>query len=209
MSASTASPISPPLWRRSIGSAVAGAGSRRSCAASSHAIPPEEWVPAGHRRVTCGTALSSLKGWVFVNRLLTSGFAGFRPPCRQHWVRAGGQDGAPAALARTNGLDAGPARCMLSAMPEDQRRDCVVVGSFSMLRWADTLGQGRIGSGCRSSLRPAGVGMERCGSNTRGQSSWRPRRVGGQTVQRPRACCVRGAHPALRARARMCPSRSP
>ena len=145
-----------------------------------------------------------------VKRLLSSGFAGFRAPCRQHWVRAGGQDGAPAALARTNGLDAGPARCMLSAMPEDQRRDCVVVGSFSMLRWADTLGQGRIGSGCRSSLRPAGVGMERCGSNTRGQSSWRPRRVGGQTVQRPRACCVRGAHAALRgARARMCPSRSP
>ena len=163
------------------------------------------------RRRRCGGRLMkpSLKGWVFVNRLLTSGFAGFRPPCRQHWVRARGQDGAPAALARTNGLDAGPARCMLSAMPEDQRRDCVVVGSFSMLRWADTLGQGRIGSGCRSSLRPAGVGMERCGGNTRGQSSWRPRRVGGQTVQRPRACCVRGAHPALRARARMCPSRSP
>ena len=33
---------------------------------------------------------------------------------------------------------------------------------------------------------------------------------GGQTVQRPRACCVRGAHAALlRVSARMCPSRSP
>ena len=137
-------------------------GSMHACSIRgvSQAIAPDRALPRYRPPMLLGVgrwgpgptwaaeALSSLKGWVFVNRLLTSGFAGFRPPCRQHWVRAGGQDGAPAALARTNGLDAGPARCMLSAMPEDQRRDCVVVGSFSMLRWADTwlfrLGRGLV-----------------------------------------------------------------
>src|SRR6476659_6985422 len=54
-------------------------------------------------------------------------------------------------------------------MPDDQLGEMVLVWGFLLqVGCADTLGQGRIGSGCRSSLRPAGVGMERCGGNTRG-----------------------------------------
>jgi hypothetical protein len=34
-----------------------------------------------------GTVIPEWAGCV--KRLLSSGFAGFRPPCRQHWVRAG------------------------------------------------------------------------------------------------------------------------
>jgi hypothetical protein len=39
--------------------------------------------------------LSSLKGRGPVNTVPTSGFVGFRPPCRQRQARTGGQDGAP------------------------------------------------------------------------------------------------------------------
>ena len=127
--------------------------------------------------------------------LSACGFAGFRPPGRQHWVGAGVTTERP--RARTNGLDAGPARCMLSA---DARRSAARLcgcGSFSkcdaQIRWA-----GPDWSGRRSSLRPAGVGMKRCGSTTRGQSRGDHAGYGGQTVRRPRACCVRGAHAALR-----------
>src|SRR6478735_5692143 len=49
-----------------------------------------------------------------VKRLLSSGFAGFRAPCRQHWVRAGVKTERP-QRSEDDGLDAGPARCMLSA----------------------------------------------------------------------------------------------
>ena len=47
-------------------------------------------------------------------------------------------------------------------------------------------GQGRI-FGCRSSLRPARGGMERCACNTRGQSRRRPRRDPGVRQLRDRA----------------------
>jgi hypothetical protein len=48
------------------------------------------------------------------------------------------------SVARTNGLDAGPAWCMLSTRPEG-RHDCVVVSLLQAAMVADTLGQGRIG----------------------------------------------------------------
>src|SRR6185295_1957778 len=40
-----------------------------------------------HRKVLRGTVIPEGAGCV--KRLLSSGFAGFRAPCRQHWVRAG------------------------------------------------------------------------------------------------------------------------
>src|SRR6478735_12743733 len=75
---------------------------------------------------------------------------------------------------------------MLSADPEDQRRDCVVVGLLqavmAQIRW------GRAGLVRLPVIpSPSWMGMERCGNNTRGQSSGRPRRwFGGQTSERPR-----------------------
>ena len=40
-----------------------------------------------HAQPEHGTVIPEGAGCV--KRLLSSGFAGFRPPCRQHWVRAG------------------------------------------------------------------------------------------------------------------------
>ena len=110
-----------------------------------------------------GDSLSSLKGWGSVKTLATRDFADFRPPCRRHRVRTGGQDAAPAALARTNGLDAGSGRCILSADAGSQQIEIVWLwGAFSNCDGVQVLwGQGRDISGCRSSLRPAVVGMER------------------------------------------------
>jgi hypothetical protein len=74
------------------------------------------------------------------------------------------------------------------------------------------MGLGRAETSAAVIPSPRNGGMERCACNTRGQSQRRPRRdPGGQTICRPRACCVRDAHAATCrwATAGMCPSRSP
>ena len=102
----------------------------------------------------------------------------------------------------------------MSENVEGQNRASISVcgcGATSPVRCV-RVGAGPSFLGCRSSLRPVGAGISAVRrSNTRGQSRWRPRRRGrGQTVQRPRACCARGAHAAgLWVSARICPSRSP
>jgi hypothetical protein len=71
-------------------------------------------------------------------------------------------------------------------MPEDQRRDGVVVGLLqavmAQIRW----GRARL---VRLPVipSPSWVGMERCGDNTRGRSSGRPRRWFGVRQNRGRA----------------------
>jgi hypothetical protein len=111
------------------------------------------------------------------------------------------------SVARTNGLDRGPARrrlgaagerCVNSVVVRGLQCDVYVVGARPVSRLPVI-------------PSPECSGMEQCAGNTRGQSKPRPRRIfGGQTITRPRACCVRDAHAAgWWVRARMCPSRSP
>jgi hypothetical protein len=152
--------------------------------------------------------LSSLKGRGCVKGSSRWCFRRSRPLCEQRRVRAVGQRRSARSVARTDGLDRGPARRRLGAAGERCVNSVVVRGLQCDVYG---LGPGQC-LGCRSSLRPSSSGMERCAGNTRGQSKPRPRRIfGGQTITRPRACCVRDAHAAAGwwARARMCPSRSP
>ena len=75
------------------------------------------------------------EGALPVNRLLTIGFAGFRPPCGQRSVRTGVKTERPQRSEDGLRLDAGPARCMLSGGCRKISGGFCGYGAFSKPSW--------------------------------------------------------------------------
>lgn len=97
------------------------------------------------------------------------------------------------SVARTNDLDGDPPLGEHLFGESGCGAMCDCGGEVSSVMCMG-LGQGRIP---RLPVIPSSgheADMERCAGNTRGQSNPRPRHYGGQTIQRPCACCARGAH---------------